>query len=52
MSWAARVLLWLITRAGFCVSLITLAAVKVLPDPVTPNSVCLGSPEIMPFVRP
>lgn len=36
---AARVLLWAIMRVGFCNCWMTLAMVKVLPEPVTPSKV-------------
>ena len=39
-SWAASVLLWLMTRVGRCTRWMTLAMVKVLPLPVTPSRVC------------
>ena len=37
-NWAAKVLLWLKISVGLLTCWITLAAVKVLPDPVTPNN--------------
>ena len=47
-SWAARVLLWASTSVGRCTCSMTLAMVKVLPDPVTPSSTCSFSPFSMP----
>ena len=47
-SWAARVLLWASTRVGFWTFSMTEAMVKVLPEPVTPSSVCSDRPFSMP----
>ena len=39
-----QVLLWLNTRVGLLIWAMTLAAVKVLPEPVTPSSVLCFDP--------
>jgi hypothetical protein len=49
-NWAANVLLWLNIKVGLLMFLITFAIVKVLPDPVTPNKVCAGTPSSTPSV--
>jgi hypothetical protein len=43
-SCAARVLLWAMTIVGRCSSCTTCAIVNVLPEPVTPSSVCAARP--------
>ena len=50
-SWAARVLLWASTRVGRWTASITLAMVKVLPEPVTPSRVCSSRPFSTPAAR-
>ena len=40
----------LIEYEGLLMFLITFAIVKVLPDPVTPNKVCAGTPSSTPSV--
>ena len=47
-SCAASVLLWAMTSVGFWTFAMTLAMVKVLPEPVTPSSVWYRSPRRMP----
>ena len=47
-SWAARVLLWASTRVGRFMRAMTLAMVKVLPEPVTPSSTCSARPSSSP----
>jgi hypothetical protein len=39
-----------ITRVGFCTDWITLAMVYVLPEPVTPSSVCFARPLSKPSI--
>jgi hypothetical protein len=46
-SWAARVLLWQMMRTGRSQRWITLAIVKVLPEPVTPRRVWYRFPAAM-----
>ena len=50
-SCAARVLLWANTSVGRWTCSMTLAIVKVLPDPVTPSKVCSSSPLSRPMDR-
>ena len=47
-SWAASVLLWAITSAGFWTASITPAIAIVLPVPVAPSSVSDRSPASTP----
>ena len=50
-SWAARILLWASTRVGRWTFSMTLAMVKVLPEPVTPKSTCSERPFSTPAAR-
>ena len=49
-NWAASVLLWLRMSVGLLTWAMTLAMVKVFPDPVTPKRTCALSPRNSPVV--